>query len=402
MSIELAKHFKVEAIPETVPPQKPQGSEPKAELWFELKQKADAADTELIRHRFLCRGGGLLFVGQTGSGKSSFSRQMALYWAAGQSFAGLEPVRPLRILIVQAENDDADEAEMCEGVVMGCGLGDAVVAAAGDSIFHYREVVQTAAGFFAKTLKPLLEKVKPDILIIDPLLAYLGGDQSSQEVVGGWLRNQLNPLLMEYNCAAVLVHHTPKITLQKVKEGWFGGDFSYFGVGSAEFANWSRAILCLVPTKFFGTYILQAAKRGGRLRWKQKETDKVTVRRIVEYSRKDGEICWNEVEGDPAILDEKTGKPIPTPEEFLSLFPRLEEGKPPAACLLTAGEIRNAFSKHGWKRDSYAGECDRAVKEGQVKLVQEGRGNRKKLFGRPEAVDAYLVTRGASPETQAA
>src|SRR5215831_9109869 len=74
---------------------------------------------ELIKHRFLCKGGGLLLVGPTGHGKSSLSMQLMIKWALGQSVFGLEPARPLKSLLIQAENDDGDLGEMREGVFNG-------------------------------------------------------------------------------------------------------------------------------------------------------------------------------------------------------------------------------------------------------------------------------------------
>lgn len=77
--------------------------------------------TELLRHRFLCRRGGALLVGPTGIGKSSFSMQAAACWALERSCFGIAPARPLRSVIIQAENDDGDMAEMRDGVLAGLG-----------------------------------------------------------------------------------------------------------------------------------------------------------------------------------------------------------------------------------------------------------------------------------------
>jgi hypothetical protein len=83
----------------------------------------------------------------------------------------------------------------------------------------------------------------PDLLWIDPALSYLGGEANSQKDVGGFLRNHLNPLLREFNCAVVVVHHTNKPPAGREKPDWSGGGFAYLGGGSAEWANWARAVL---------------------------------------------------------------------------------------------------------------------------------------------------------------
>ncbi|MEI9960468.1 MAG: hypothetical protein WDM76_04840 [Limisphaerales bacterium] len=43
-------------------------------------------------------------------------------------------------------------------------------------------------------------------------LSYLGGDMNSQKDVGKFLRNDLAPLLKEYGCAAIIIHHTNKVS----------------------------------------------------------------------------------------------------------------------------------------------------------------------------------------------
>ena len=53
-----------------------------------------------------------LFVGQSGIGKSSLCMQLAINWALGRTTFGIRPERPLKSLIVQAENDVGDVAEM--------------------------------------------------------------------------------------------------------------------------------------------------------------------------------------------------------------------------------------------------------------------------------------------------
>jgi hypothetical protein len=77
---------------------------------------------ELLKHRFLCRGGGAMVNGPTGVGKSSFLMQAAVLRSIGRSFFGIQPARPLTSLLVQAENDDGDLVEQREGVFTGLGL----------------------------------------------------------------------------------------------------------------------------------------------------------------------------------------------------------------------------------------------------------------------------------------
>ena len=69
----------------------------------------------ILGNRWLCKGGSCLFVGQSGIGKSSLCMQMSMNWALGRTTFGIRPERPLKSLIVQAENDRGDVAEMFQG-----------------------------------------------------------------------------------------------------------------------------------------------------------------------------------------------------------------------------------------------------------------------------------------------
>src|SRR5438874_3603439 len=83
--------------------------------------KSDDGNT-LLGNRFLCRGGGLLFVGSSGIGKSTAVIQMGICWAVGRECFGIPPRQSLKILYVQAENDEGDLCEMRDGVLERLGL----------------------------------------------------------------------------------------------------------------------------------------------------------------------------------------------------------------------------------------------------------------------------------------
>lgn len=92
-----------------------------ANPWLELNNKLLCTH----KHRFLYRGGIALLCGPTGIGKSSFLMQLAIYLAAGLALFGIEPGDTfagigMKILLIQAENDEGDLAEMRDGVLVGC------------------------------------------------------------------------------------------------------------------------------------------------------------------------------------------------------------------------------------------------------------------------------------------
>ena len=99
--------------------------------------------------------------------------------------------------------------------------------------------------FLHRVVEPICRDTKPDLIWIDPLLSFLGGDAGRQEVVSPWLRNHLNPILHRYAVGCVLIHHVNKPASGKEKSTWQAGDLAYLGSGSAELANWPRAVIAI-------------------------------------------------------------------------------------------------------------------------------------------------------------
>lgn len=294
----------VETDPEfamTIPKPEPSASMPEAKpLGSLIRHPAGNDPAELIKHRFLCRGGSAVLVGPTGVGKSSLTMQMAILWSLGRPCFGLEPARPLRVLIIQAENDDGDLAEMRDGVLSGLNLSDQERREASERVTVVTEDSRTREGF-AQMLDLLLQAKTYDLVICDPAFAYIGGDASSQRDVSPFLRNMLNPVIHKHNIGFILVHHVSKPPQGPQKSNWVAGDFAYLGSGSAEFANWARAVIALRNIGSDSVFELLLAKRGRRAGWKD-ELDRPSTKRLIAYHRDLGTICWRE-----ATMEESLG-----------------------------------------------------------------------------------------------
>ena len=313
LQASLAAHFA--AHPEAR--SKHNDSAPFARSLDEFVRPMGSDPAELLKHRYLCKGGGLLLVGPTGHGKSSLAMQLMIKWALGQSVFGLEPAKPLKSLLIQAENDDGDLAEMKAGVFNGLNLSEDEQDDASKNVFVAQESSKTGSTLCYDVLDPLLETIKPDLLWIDPALAYLGGDMNNQKEVGAFLRNQLNPLLAKHNCAVVIIHHTNKISKDPEKQMT---DFTYMGAGSAEWSNWSRAIIALNKTDVDNLYELIAAKRGARLRWKAADGASMTTKRYIGHCKRPDTICWIEMAiADAEELRANNGKSV---EDVLKHVPQ--------------------------------------------------------------------------------
>lgn len=276
----------------------------------EVKQLIDLVSAEygsdpneLIAYRFLYRGAVCLVIGPTGIGKSSFLMQLAIHLASGRGLFGIEPGlcyagTGYRILLVQAENDEGDLAEMRDGVLRVCSdLTDEQKQRAQENIVVCT-ITDKTSDKFAKTLDALLtEDGNFDLVVVDPAFAYLGGDSNSQQVVSHFMRELLNPLLQKHKVGMLLAHHSNKPLRGKEKDGWAAGDFSYLGAGSAEWVNPARAALAIRSVGSDHVFELRAAKRGRRLRWEDAEGMTTNIK-FIAHSEEPGVICWHEATED--------------------------------------------------------------------------------------------------------
>ncbi|MCC6268834.1 MAG: AAA family ATPase [Dehalococcoidia bacterium] len=277
--------------------------------------EVDASD--LISERFLYRGGVCLLVGPTGAGKSSLLMQLAIHMAVGKTLFGLQPgavyrKKGMRILLVQAENDEAELAKMRDGVLQGTEtLSDDEKAQAQDRIIVCT-INDRSADRFALALDALLTELGPfDLVIVDPAFAYLGGDSNSQKDVSRFMRELLNPLLQRHDVGLILAHHTNKPPQGKEKSSWAAGDFAYLGAGSAEWINPSRAALAIRSIGSDSVFELRAPKRGKNLGWEDWDGEP-TVRRYIAHFKVKGVICWREAEREEVeelIGEKKRGRP---------------------------------------------------------------------------------------------
>ena len=229
----------------------------------------DDAST-LVGDRWLCRGGQLLLLGQSGIGKSSYTLQQAMTWALGMPFFGMKPRRPLRSLIIQAENDMGDMAEVVQGVMAYVVAGSKMIQRVAldelkRNIVVARVTAQTGEAFI-EVVRELIARHGPfDLVYGDPLLSFIGDDISQQAVASHFLRELCNPLAFEHNFAWVWSHHTGKPQSDsKSRAHWNANDYAYIGLGSSELTNWARAICVLQTTKHDGIFKVLLAKRGNR------------------------------------------------------------------------------------------------------------------------------------------
>ena len=147
----------------------PQKMSPESLLAFD---RSDDPNT-VLGNRWLCRGGSALWISQSGVGKSSLCMQAAVHWACGKDFFGIKARKPLRIAIVQAENDFGDVAEAYQDVVAGAMLHMNQQDLLKENLAIYRDTV-SVGHLFPEMLRNIITTHAADLIFVDPLLAFAG------------------------------------------------------------------------------------------------------------------------------------------------------------------------------------------------------------------------------------
>ena len=251
----------------------------------------------LIGNRWLCKGGSLLLNAQSGIGKSSLTMQLAIGWALDPDHLfsqactfSIRAARPLKSLIIQAENDIGDQADVLQGVVSKYSKGSnneitpQELADLSQRIIFYRDNVH-AGPEFLRVLEALVIKHQPDLVWIDPLMCYIGDDLSDQGVVTTFC-NLLNRISSKAGCVMCLIHHLPK-----PREGHVAtdSDLAYSGFGSSALTNWAREVMTLqrvpAPEDHPPCCSLTATKRRNRAGMAEQETKKATAKIYIRHPK---------------------------------------------------------------------------------------------------------------------
>ena len=220
--------------------------------WFDLEalEKFVPTDDPTVlvgkARRWLCQSYAVSIVGFSGTGKSSLMMQIATSWALGQSVFGLAPVRPLRTLILQAENDGGDIAEAWQGST--CKMTSSEKARLKENIAIVRDTRHIGSAF-PDFLESLIVRHRAEVVWIDPLLAYAGFDIADQSLTTEWLRTQVDPVLKRTKAAMIYMHHTTKPKSADDLDSMTPSQLAYLGAGSAEWVNYSRDAGFLYRTK---------------------------------------------------------------------------------------------------------------------------------------------------------
>lgn len=322
---------------------------------FTLTVPLPGDPTTILGNRYLSRGDGAVLSSTSGMGKSAMAIQMAIRWSLEMECFGIKPARPLRILYVQSEDSDGDVAEVTASIAHVMKLTPEQIAAVNLNVVIVTDRVNRGAQFLA-SLKAHIESHKPDLVIINPLQAFVDGDITASKDLGAFLREGLNSLNEPASFAYLLVHHTTKPATGKERAERLWHEVMYDMAGGAEIINWARAILSLRATPTEGQFNLVLAKRGKRAGVTKQVPQgtgwRLEITTVVPLKHADGHLP----SGQPTIFwetrpeDQKPAKEGPTgrPEkypfkDYRSLMPAREsQGLPMSQlhrALLPNGEI---------------------------------------------------------------
>jgi hypothetical protein len=218
----------------------------------------------------------------------------------------------LRILIVQAEDDDNDVTEMSMmRERMALTKEETELVRRNTHVEWVNDV--TGRAFFV-ALDDFLTQFPADLVFINPYTAYQGGDLRDDELNNKFLRVDLTRLMNAHKCGAIPVHHTPKTNFQNTDNySWF--DWMYSMAGGASLTNWARSILVIAPSDTPGTYRFIAAKRFEKIGWLDREY-------WYAHSIEDGKILWVPASQEQIACGRKgkNAKPL----DMLTLIPILD------------------------------------------------------------------------------
>lgn len=214
----------------------------------------------ILGKSFIRKGDIFNLVSGAGMGKSVVGFQCAIAWALGLPYFGISPPRPLRILIFSGEDDGATIGQCRDGflehskAITGKQLTAEDLAPL-DSMIRTEFIREHVGERFHSYLASLLRDEPADLVIVNPFLSYIGGEIVAK--ASEWLRAGLMPILQAHECAALILHHTPKLS----KDSWDNMDDTYSAIGGGEVANVPRSILTLKPTPAKDLFVVTVSKR---------------------------------------------------------------------------------------------------------------------------------------------
>jgi DNA-binding transcriptional ArsR family regulator len=294
----------------------------------------------ILGNRLLERGTFGVIIGHSGAGKSTLTVQAGVELAAGHPILGIVPARPLKVLVVQAEDSRNDRIDQmrCLPVL----VTDEEERKTVYSNFRMYSTTRRGEDLFTK-LKEINDeqKIPFDLFILNPAFAFLQDDASAEESadVGHFLRKQLLPFLQETGATCIIMHHPPKINNRDTSK-WTVAMWQYSAHGSAEWTNAPRFSMSIEQTASPTVFQFIIGKRGSRSGWQRDETGKFA--RYFKYADPGEPMHWKEATEDD-IEDAQQNDDVKI-ADIVAVF----KNEP----RLSLPQIRDALREDGFKVDN--------------------------------------------------
>jgi len=192
---------------------------------------------------YLIRGELTVVAAPGGAGKTALATGMAVELAIGKELLGERIYRAhdLRVLFINAEDGGTEIKRRIWAFCMAHSiteqeLGRLSVAGVDHPLVQRLSLLRTIDqkvsvldqdGF--KLLEAALQELRPDLVILDPLVAFCAGGNMNDNAVMSLVMRELKRVATKFDCAVLVVHHTRK-----------GGD-----AGSAEAVSGAAATVNL-------------------------------------------------------------------------------------------------------------------------------------------------------------
>ncbi|CAQ55424.1 putative phage related protein [Wolbachia endosymbiont of Culex quinquefasciatus JHB] len=180
---------------------------------------------DIVSPRILTQRSLLVLGGPPKIGKSDFLISWLVHMAAGVSFLGMTPSRPLKIFYMQTEI----EYEYMKERLQCLQLDPELLAIAANNLIITPKVHLSFCHEEINYIKEIAkERFKPDILAVDPLRNIFNSEYGNENDNSAMLfflqktleklRNAINP-----NAGIILTHHTKKLSKKMLEEDPFQG-----------------------------------------------------------------------------------------------------------------------------------------------------------------------------------
>lgn len=275
---------------------------------LETFDRSNDKNAVIGKFRWLTKGSSLLLVSQSGVGKSSFALQfmISLSINSPKGFFGIKAQRPLKIVMLQAENDLGDVAEAFQDITGGMVLDFEQKELLKSNLKIFRDTNSVGKEFLS-TIKELIIAHNADVILVDPLLSFAGIELTDQQEMTNFLRHGIARVLEETGAILIAVHHTTKPKSSKDKEGQTPADLAYSGAGASELVNYVREVAVLQRCQGEDPiFKFSLTKRRNRAGLKDLNGDfKPEI--YVQHARENNKISWTYSDA-PIQMEESNSK----------------------------------------------------------------------------------------------